>query len=314
MTYLELQTERRKSERLSALQKHRLTFAFLWTVSVLVAWRPLVDTFALAWRNDDYTHILLILPVSILLVFLERRSLGSRIAFDFRISPALLIAAAGIAAGARFGASSLPADVQLTIEMLALVLSWIGISVLCLGSRAARAVLFPLLFLIGLVPLPQVALDGIIMLLQWGSAWSAHALFALCAIPVAQAGVTLRIPDLTIQIAQDCSSIRSSSMLLVTTMVLAQVLLRSPWRKSLVIALAIPLSVAKNGLRIFTIAMLGTRVDPAYLNGRFHRQGGILFFIVALMAIFAALLICQRGENGSHAADLNLTESSVPGD
>ena len=299
---------------MTSLREHPISFALLWTVSVLVAWRPLVDTFALAWRNDDYTHILLILPVSILLVFLERRSLRARIAFDFRLGPALLIAAAGIAAAMRSRASSLPADEQLTIAMLALVLTWIGIFVLCFGSHAARAALFPLLFLFGLVPIPQVALGAIIALLQQGSAWSAHALFALCGIPVAQAGVILRIPDLTIQIAQDCSSIRSSSMLLVTTMVLAQLLLRSPWRKSLVIALAVPLSVAKNGLRIFTISMLGTRIDPGYLNGRFHRQGGILFFLIALFVIFAVLLLCQRGEDPSHAPHLTLTESGVPGD
>ena len=51
-------------------------------------------------------------------------------------------------------------------------------------------------------------------------------------------------------------------MLLVTTMVLAQVLLRSAWRKAVVIAVAVPLSVAKNEIIIFTISMLGTRVDP----------------------------------------------------
>ena len=39
-------------------------------------------------------------------------------------------------------------------------------------------------------------------------------------------------------------------MLVVTTMVLAQMLLRTAWRESVVVALAIPLSVAKNGLRI----------------------------------------------------------------
>jgi exosortase/archaeosortase family protein len=85
-------------------------------------------------------------------------------------------------------------------------------------------------------------------------------------------------------------------MLLVTTMVLAQLLLRSPWRKALVIGLAVPLSVVKNGLRIFTIAMLGTRVDPGYLTGNLHRKGGIVFFGAALIAVFVLLWIFRRGE------------------
>jgi exosortase/archaeosortase family protein len=85
-------------------------------------------------------------------------------------------------------------------------------------------------------------------------------------------------------------------MLVVTTMVLAQLLLRSPWRKILVIAAAIPLSVAKNGLRIFAIAMLATRVDPSFLTGRLHRQGGIIFFLIAMAAIFLLLWLLRRGE------------------
>jgi exosortase/archaeosortase family protein len=51
------------------------------------------------------------------------------------------------------------------------------------------------------------------------------------------------------------------------TMVLAHPFLRSWWRKALLIAAAIPLTLAKNGLRIFVIAELGTRVDPGFLNG-----------------------------------------------
>jgi exosortase/archaeosortase family protein len=86
----------------------------------------------------------------------------------------------------------------------------------------------------------------------------------------------------------------SSLMLLVTTMVLAHVLLRTPWRKALVVAIAIPVSVAKNGLRIFTIAMLGTRVDPSFLTGRFHHNGGIVFFLTALAII--CILLWHSGE------------------
>jgi exosortase/archaeosortase family protein len=79
-------------------------------------------------------------------------------------------------------------------------------------------------------------------------------------------------------------------------MVLAQMLLRSPWRKALVIAVAIPLSVVKNGLRIFVLGMLGTRVDPSFLTGILHRQGGILYFLIALAAIFLLLWMARRGD------------------
>jgi len=278
-----------------------LRLAFLLAVSLLVGWRPLVDTFALALRDDAYTHILLILPISAVLIFREWQPLRPMLAPSARTGSALLAVAVLVAGLARVWSASLPSDVQLSIRMFALVLAWIGAFVLCFGSRVSRSVLFPLCFLFGLVPLPQLALNEIVRLLQQGSALSAYALFAAVGVPVAQDGVRLTIPGLTVEVAQECSSIRSSSMLLVTTLVLAQLLLRSPWRKALVIALALPLSVAKNGLRIFTIAMLATRVDPGYLTGRLHHEGGIVFFTIALLAIFVALWILRRGEDVSLA-------------
>jgi len=72
--------------------------------------------------------------------------------------------------------------------------------------------------------------------------------------------------------------------------------LRSPWRRALVVAVAIPLSVAKNGLRIFTIAMLATRVNRSFLTGRLHRQGGVIFLVIALAAIGLLIWMVRRGE------------------
>ena len=268
----------------------------MWAVSAIVWWKPLLDTFALSSHDDEYTHVLLIFPISAALIFLERRPLRAMVTMDIRIGAVFFVIAALVACSTLGWPRWLSSDVQLSVRMLALVVTWIGAFVLCFGLQASRLVLFPLCFLFGLVPLPRAALTTIVALLQQGSAWSAHALFTACGVPVAQDGVLLTIPGLTLQVAQECSSIRSSSMLFVTSMVLAQLLLRSPWRKALVIVLAIPLSVAKNGLRIFTIAMLGTRVDPGYLTGRLHHQGGIVFFAIILAAVFALLWILRKGE------------------
>ncbi len=273
-----------------------LILALLLAVSLMVGWRPLADTFALALRESAYTHILLILPVSGALICLEWPSLRPMIAPNVRVGSALLAVAVLLVGLVEGWSAFLPSDVRLSIEMFALVLSWTGAFVLCFGSRVSRSVFFPLCFLFGLVPLPQLALNEIVRLLQQGSAWAAYALFSATGVPVVQNDVMLTIPGLTVEVAKECSSIRSSSMLLVTTMVLAQLLLRSPWRKALVIAVSVLLSVAKNGLRIFTIAMLGTRVDPGYLSGRLHHDGGIVFFMIALIGVFIVLWGLRRGE------------------
>ena len=299
---------------MTKVAKYQAGLALLWALTLLAGWRPLADTFSLSLRDDEYTYILLILPVSAALIFLEWRSLRTMLAVGVRAGSVLLAIALLIACSTFIWSASLPSDVRLSIRMVALVVSWIGAFVLCFGLRASRRILFPLCFLFGLVPLPKLVLNQVIALLQQGSSWAAYLLFAMFGVPVTHDGVLLTIPNLTVQVAQECSSIRSSSMLLVTTMVLAQLLLVTPWRKALVIGLAVPLSIAKNGLRIFTIAMLGTRVDRGYLTGRFHHQGGILFFAIALIVIFVILWFLRRGEDSSLRLDRNLVKATATGD
>ncbi|MGB9145526.1 MAG: exosortase/archaeosortase family protein [Acidobacteriaceae bacterium] len=295
-------------------QRHWTAFVSLAVIAVLPAWHPFLQTLSLSRHNDEYTHILLILPLVALIVFLERKSVRQSYRWGSFSGPALMAIAAVSAFAAYFYRQSLAPDVALALEVSALVMWWIGSFVLCFGRGVAQAFSFTILLLLGLVPLPGIVLDRIIAVLQIASAWSAHALFALCGVPVVQNGILLTIPNLTLQVAHECSSIRSSSMLLVTTIVVAEVLLRSPWKKALLIALAIPLSVAKNGLRIFVIAMLGTRVDPAYLTGNLHREGGILFFALALICIFAVLAILQRGETKTIHSGLPGPSAATTGD
>jgi exosortase len=279
-----------------------LLFSVLGAISLAIWWGPLMSSFALALHDEEYTHILLILPISVSLIFLGRGRLDRQprepsVALNVNLALVPLVAAILATAMVRWRVVAMPSDVQLSANMLALVVWWVAAFILCFGAAASRRALFPLGFLLWMVPFPDFVLNPIISMLQRGSAASAHLLFLLAGIPVAQRGMLVHIPGLTLEVAPECSSIRSSLMLLVTTMVLAQLLLRSFWRKALVVAAVIPLSVAKNGLRIFALAVLATRVDASFLDGNFHRHGGIIFFLIALAAIFLLLWIVRRGED-----------------
>jgi len=271
-------------------------FSVLVAVSLAIGWSSLIASFALDLRDDQYTHILLILPVSVTLIFLEWKS--SESCAESRSSPGLILLIAAVVATvfARLQIFPLQRDEQLSLKMLALVLWWLGAFIVSFGTRAFRRSLFPLCFLFWIVPIPESVLYPIIRLLQAGSARSAGSLFEAAGVPVAQTGTQITVPGLTIEVARECSSIRSSLMLVVTTMVLAQMLLRAVWRKAFVIAVAIPMSVAKNGLRIFVLAMLTTRVDRSFIDGRLHHQGGIIYFLIALAAIILLIWAFRRGE------------------
>jgi exosortase len=180
--------------------------------------------------------------------------------------------------------------------MFALVIFWIGCIVLCFGLRTFRSLVFPLCFLFLIVPIPEFALARTVEWLQQQSALAARIMFRCAGVPVTQEGIVLSIPDLDIEVARECSSIRSSLMLVITTTVMSHLLLRSWWRKAVLVAVSVPLSVVKNGLRIFVIGELGTRVNPGFLDGNLHHHGGVLFLALALGAVSVLLWLLRRTE------------------
>ena len=287
-------------------------FAFLCAVSILFSWHSLSMTLRLAVTNDAYTHILLILPLSIALIYLHSKHQDLEYANSKahcidpqpspRIGAPLLVLALLVGCYARWGMTSAVSDVRLSLGMFALVTWWIASILLCFGARTFQSFLFTLCFLFLLVPIPEFALNWIVELLQQQSAIAARIMFRAVGVPVTQDGIMVSIPGLDIEVARECSSIRSSMMLVVTTMVLAHLFLRSWWRKALLVVLALPLSVAKNGLRIFTIAELGTRMDPAFLNGKLHHNGGIIFLGIAVAIVVLLLWILRRTEFQNAAA------------
>jgi exosortase len=276
-------------------------FALLCVLSILCWWRSLIMTLALALTNDAYTHILLILPLSAALIYtnakyIDARALRTNPAPSPSLGSALLALALVLGSYARWGMGAEPSDVRLALSMFALVIWWIASVLVCFGAGTFRSFLFPLCFLFLAVPIPDFALGWIVEFLQHQSAFAAQIIFRVAGVPAVQDGIMLSIPGLDIEVARECSSIRSSLMLLITTMVLAHLFLHTWWRKALLIAASIPLSVAKNGLRIFTIAELGTRIDPGFLSGKLHHQGGIIFYGVAVIAMLALLWILRRTE------------------
>lgn len=277
--------------------RQQATFVLLCLLSTAVTWRSVIATFSFAIRDSEFTYILLILPVGVALAWLQWKTLKTT---SWNVAAGLSLVAIGllVALSPRLWPNAL-LGMQLSLNMLALVIWWIAAFVLCFGLRAARLLAFPLCFLLWIVPFPEVALKQMAQLLQAGSAGSATLLFRAVGVPASRDQVFLSIPGLNLEVARECSSLRTSVMLIVTTMVVAQVFLQTPWRRALVILLSLPLSIVKNGIRIFTIGILTTEVDRSYMSGWLHHDGGIVFFLGALAVILVLVWLLRRGEAGT---------------
>jgi exosortase len=290
-------------------------FAGLCIASVAVWWKPLVDTFTLATANDAYTHILLVIPISTTLIVLKYTKERWEPSPSMRGGSVLLLLAALTGfIGLKARADIMTGDVRLALEMLGLTTWWVGSFVFCFGGRIFRSCAFPLLFLLWLVPMPEMVVNRTVEFLQQSTASLTREMFALVGVPVSQSGTSVTIPGLTVEVARECSSIRSSLMLVVIAMVTSYLLLRSFWGRTIIFLAAIPLAIAKNALRVFTLAALGAYVDPAILNSPLHHQGGILFLAIALLVLFGVVRLVgrleRRGRNqGGRAKSPRLSAS-----
>jgi exosortase len=169
---------------------------------------------------------------------------------------------------------------------------------MCFGLLGIRAVPFPLGFLVFAIPLPDALRSYVITLLQSDSAEVAGVLFKLSRLPVVREGFIFALPGLDIEIARECSGIRSSIALLITGLLASHLWLRRWWSKTVIWLLLYPLAVFKNGLRIVTLCLLTLYVDEGFITGDLHTRGGIVFFGLNLIILSIILVILRRLEAG----------------
>lgn len=293
-------------QRGAGMATRHIAFALAVAASVGLFWKPLTALVDLCLHGDSYSHILLIPFIVLYLVWMERVAIFRQVRTSILAGVALSVVGIGICwlADPRFYSSG--ATENLTAVIFGLVVTWLGAFVACYGFRAARSAVFPWVFLLLMVPLPDAILSRVIAALQRGSVDVSLLLFKMCGVPVLRQGFLLSVPGVTIEVAKECSSIRSSMALFITCVLAARFYLRSFWKQVFFVVLSLPLSVVKNGIRITTLTLLSLYVNPSFLHGDLHRDGGFVFFFLALVILWPILGALRRSE--ARPAELKAAE------
>jgi len=285
------------------LRRKTAWFAVYAVACALLFLNPLRDLFRLALSTDIYSHILVIPFISAALLYMERKKIFQLAAGKSRI--ASFFFAAGfffcLLVNVMLSAASLPREASMALTILSLLfLIWSGFSWFY-GDRVFYAALFPLLLLVLMLPPPTALLDRFIFLLQSGSAEVTHWIFQMTGTPVMRQGFIFALPGVTIEVAKECSGIRSTMALLVTCLTGGYLLLRTAWARTALLLIALPVMILKNGIRITTLTLLAIHVDSGFLFGRLHQQGGFVFFGLAFAILLPALWWLQRMEDRNRA-------------
>lgn len=260
---------------------------------------PLMDLVRLSTQSDLFSHIILIPFVSVYLVWLRRGELPAPSAPDRRF--VIGAAAGGVVALAAYAyltrsGAVLAREDRLALLIFAFFAFVIGACAAFLGRRTLVALSFPLGFLVFLVPFPLAVIDAIETFFQHTSAVAAAGFFSIAGTPFFREDTFFQLPGINLEVAPECSGIRSSLALFITSLVAGQLFLRSAWKRVILVLVIVPLGIVRNGLRIFVIGELCVRISPEMIDSYIHRQGGPIFFALSLIPFSLFLFLLVRSD------------------
>ena len=172
------------------------------------------------------------------------------------------------------------ADTQI-LSALALVLSLPGLSLLLLGARRAKALAFPCILALFMLPIPAAFIDPLILKLRIISSIGSEKLVELSGIPVIREGTTLLLPDAAVAIADACSGFSTLYASLTFALLFAH-MSSSPARKLILVLAAAPVAIAANILRCAWLVLLVHSYGSEILETPLHVGSGFVSFLTAL--------------------------------
>jgi len=273
-------------------------FFLVTAVLALCFSKPLYDLIRFAAGDDLYSYIPLIPMISLYLVWPQKKKLLLPSEPARKLTACFLAGGLAVIAGYWFAirSASLANEDYLALTIFAFLLFFTGACCLFFGKEMLRTIAFPIGLLIFMVPFPECVRHGIETFLQHGSAAIAAGLFKLSGMPVYQDGLMFRLPGFNLEVATECSGIRSSLVLFIISLLSGYLFLRKPWNRTILALAVIPLALLRNGFRVFVIGQLCVRVGPEMINSPIHRHGGPLFFILSLVLLFLLLIFLRKFE------------------
>lgn len=258
---------------------------------------PLYRLALISLRNPMYSHALLIPWVSLYIFWADRKSIFSKTAYSLYSGAGLMAISLLLVLYQKYQLGSLSQIDTLSLLISCLVIWIIGGFLLVCGRQSFKRALFPLLFLGFMIPLPSFVLDPVVRILQLGSAWSAKTVLSLLRVPAYADGVLISLPGVTVEVAKACSGVGSALALFILSAVACYMYLKTNGRRIVFLLSVIPITIFKNGMRIATLAILGTYVDIHYLtNSALHSYGGKPFFLVAILMMAPIFWMLKKSE------------------
>jgi exosortase len=222
------------------------------------------------WTDEDMSHGFLVPIVILWIVWRERGRWRT-----LRTEPngwgfALLAFAAGLQFAGALG-------VGLFVSSLAFVFSLVG-AVLCLGGRDwLRALAFPLVLVVFMLPKLAIVYNQATLPLQLLASRIAAGILTFAGIGVIREGNILDVGGHRVAVVEACNGIRYLLSLGFMAVVFAYLSDSKPWMRWALLAAAVPVAILANGVRVAIAGWL-----PSLDSSGPHAVAGWFIFVICL--------------------------------
>lgn len=239
------------------------------------------------WTDPEAGHGLLLAPLAIILAW--KRGFAAP-----RPRPGLGLALLAGAVVLRWLSAAAAEFFTMNVSMLVAVVALI---VYYRGTKQVVRWWLPLTLLLLSIRLPAVVLGTLALPLQLQASEIGAALLRSRHVPVSLSGNVLQLPGQTLFVTEACSGLRSLTALLALGVLVGGLWLRSPLSRLLLVALALPVAVLLNGIRVFLTGFLVYYVDPSVGQGAMHLTEGWAIFAVAFLLLGGIAWLLTRVES-----------------
>jgi len=258
------------------------------------------------WETIDYTHAYFILPISIVLVMRNLRLLrpcGARNDATEQViarsSPqattkqSLFLSL--IILGLLMFIFGWKLD-YLFITTLSLIPLLYGIIIYLYGTKMAKALSFPILYLLLMVPPPLGVLDAITIPMRHGVSVAAVEILKIFHYPIHREGLMIYLGSHEIFMGAPCSGFRSLITMFSLGIVYVYVIKGALWKKLTLVTAIIPLALFGNIVRVITLCLLTYHAGEKTAQGFFHYFSGGVIFVVMIIGLLLLEFILEKFE------------------
>lgn len=263
-----------------SLQRYRYYLLAL-AITCAVLYVRIVPDMVRQWYSDDnYSHGFLVPFIAAWFIYERRETLLKTVAEPWNPGWAVLL----------LGLCQLLAGHVMTEYFTmrsSLVTVLCGIVLLVFGRAVFRVLLFPLAYLLFMVPIPYIVYNAVAFPLKMFVTRMAVGVMHFIGIVVVNEGNVIMFPSVTLEVVDACSGIRSLLSLLVIGVAYASFFKISILRRTAIILATIPIAVLVNGLRVIITGVLAQYFGTRFAEGFYHEFTGMAVFVVSMLLLFA---------------------------